>query len=258
MVSVSHLSKVFPIRRGERSERAWNTVLTDVDLTVAEGEFVSLLGPSGCGKTTLLRIIGGLIAPDGGHVSIGGRTVRGPMKEVSIVFQHFGLYPWRTVLSNVEFPLELDGMGRAERRQTAEQYIELVGLRGFERQYPHELSGGMQQRVGTARALTRKPSVLLMDEPFGALDAQTRENLQEEFLRIWERTRTTVLFVTHSIEEAVFLSHRVIVLSRPPGRVQEIIPVPLPARRWEKDVRADPGFVEACARIRELLRVAHG
>ncbi len=254
MVVVSRVDKAFVVRTGPGGAPATRPALLDVGFQVGDGEFVSIVGPSGCGKTTLVRIIGGLIPRDRGEVSIGGRVVRTPSKDVGIVFQNFGLYPWRTVMGNVEFPLELDGLPRAERREIAARYLDLVGLRGFERHYPHELSGGMQQRVGIARAFTRKPTVLLMDEPFGSLDAQTREDLQAEFLRIWERTATTVIFITHSIDEAVYLSSRVIVLSRPPGRVQEIIPVDLPGTRWDRDVRSETGFIDACAHIRGLLR----
>jgi NitT/TauT family transport system ATP-binding protein len=171
-----------------------------------------------------------------------------------MVFQHFGLLPWRTVLRNVEFGLELEGAPKAQRREVAQHYLELVGLKGFEHYYPHQLSGGMQQRVGIARALAKQPAILLMDEPFGAVDAQTREQLQEELLRIWTQTQTTVLFVTHSIDEAIYLSDRVVVMQARPGQITEECPVDLPRPRWEGDIKEDPRFAQLRARLRDALR----
>jgi NitT/TauT family transport system ATP-binding protein len=171
-----------------------------------------------------------------------------------MVFQQFGLLPWRTVLSNVEFGLEIEGKPKEERRQVAEKYLELVGLKGFESYYPHQISGGMQQRVGIARALSKKPDILLMDEPFGAVDAQTREQLQEELLKIWAQTDTTVVFVTHSIDEAVYLSDRVVVMQARPGRIKEEVAIDLPRPRWEGDVKAEPRFAQLRSRLRESLR----
>lgn len=257
MVTVQNVHKRFHIRspgRGPNPRGDTLSALDGVSFDVQRGELVCLLGPSGCGKTTLLRIIAGLLSADDGVVLVDGQPVRGPRKDRCMVFQHFGLLPWRTVLENVEFPLELDGVSKAERRTVAEKYVEFVGLQGFERHYPHELSGGMQQRVGIARALTRKPVLLLMDEPFGALDAQTREQLQEEFLRIWAVTRNTVLFVTHSIDEALVLSNRIVVFTPAPGRIKAVIDVPLPADRISEDVRATPEFMKYRAHIRDLLR----
>jgi NitT/TauT family transport system ATP-binding protein len=193
--------------------------LEAVDLDVAEGEFVSLVGPSGCGKTTLLRLIDGLIAPSAGQVLVNGRPVRDPGPDRGFVFQYDSLLPWRTV-----------GIGEPE-RQEARRYLRLVGLERFERHYPHQLSGGMRQRVNLARALMLDPEVLLMDEPFAALDAQTREMMQVELLRIWELAHKTVLFVTHQVDEAVFLSDRVVVMGIRPGRIKEVIPVPFPRPR---------------------------
>ena len=223
MVTISNVIKRFKVRETETfaaDESGMMTALDDVSLEVKTGEFLSLLGPSGCGKTTLLRMVAGLLEGDGGEIRIGGTVVQEPRKDACMVFQDFGLLPWRTVLDNICFPLEIDGVGKSERESAADQYLELVGLRGFEGHYPHELSGGMQQRVGIARALMRQPILLLMDEPFGALDAQTREQLQEDFLKIWESLKTTVLFVTHSIDESLVVSDRVVVFTAAAGADQ--------------------------------------
>ena len=228
--------------------------LEDISFDVRAGELVSLLGASGCGKTTLLRIVAGLVAADDGVVTVQGEPVEAPRKDLCMVFQNFGLLPWRSVLANVEFPLEVDGVPRREREAVAARYIEVVGLTGFERHYPHELSGGMQQRVGIARALTRQPLVLLMDEPFAALDAQTRETLQEDFLRIWQDLRTTVIFVTHSIDEALVMSDRVLIFTPRPGRLLRTIDSPLGADRLDHDVRALPEFARQRQEIRNLMR----
>ena len=211
--------------------RAPVTALKDFNLEVGEGEFVSIVGPSGCGKSTFLNVLLGLIPPVSGEMAINGKKVEGPGQDRAMVFQEFGLLPWRTVLNNVELGLELQGMATAERRPICQKFIEMVGLVGFESHYPHELSGGMKQRVGIARALASDPEVLLMDEPFAALDAQTRDIMQAELLRIWEEAKKTVLFVTHQIEEAVYLSDRVIVMTKRPGRTKKIIDIPLPRPR---------------------------
>jgi NitT/TauT family transport system ATP-binding protein len=257
VLAVERVRKWFRVRgrsklRGEAQQHI--TVLQDVSFGALAGELVTLLGPSGCGKTTLLKIVAGLLRPDEGAINIEGRPVEGPDKHTCMVFQTFGLLPWRTVLANVEFPLELDGRPRSERRALAHEHLARVGLRGFEEHYPHELSGGMQQRVGIARALMRKPSMLLMDEPFGALDAQTREDLQEDFLRIWSGSGTTVLFVTHSIDESLMLSDRIVVFTSRPGTVRAIIDSPVKKERLGGDVRAHPEFAECRAMIRQLLR----
>src|SRR5262249_9888509 len=204
MVAYEGVSKFFSIRvrPGQEQRGELMVALDRVSATVRKGELVTLLGPSGCGKTTLLRLAAGLIAADEGRITVGGAPVLGPRKDACMVFQNFGLLPWRTVIANVEFPLELDGVAAAERRDLARHFLDLVGLAGFTGHYPPELSGGMQRRVGIARALMRRPILIFMDEPFGALDAQTREQLQEDFLRIWSRTAATVVFVTHSIDEA--------------------------------------------------------
>ena len=196
--------------------------LKDVNYEVDDGEFVCLLGPSGCGKTTLLRIVAGLDIPTEGEVFLDGKKIIGVNKDCGFVFQEYVLFPWRTVKGNIEFGPEVKGITKEERERIAHHYINLVGLKGFEDHYPHELSGGMKQRVGIARAYANNPKLLLMDEPFGALDAQTRNLMQGELLRIWEKEHISALFVTHSVDEAVYLSDRVLVLSARPGTVKEI------------------------------------
>jgi NitT/TauT family transport system ATP-binding protein len=252
MLEVRQLSKVFFEHNDPRKPGL--VALYNISLSVRKNEFVSLLGPSGCGKTTLIRIIAGLLRADRGEVLVNGARVTEPGRDRCMVFQQFGLLPWRTVLSNVEFGLEIEGVAKDERRATAERYLELVGLKGFEEYYPHQISGGMLQRVGIARALSKKPDILLMDDPFGAVDAQTREQLQEELLKIWGQTDTTVIFVTHSIDEAVYLSDRVVVMQARPGRIKEEICVELPRPRWDGDVKADPRFAQARTHLRKSLR----
>ncbi|MHC1597701.1 MAG: ABC transporter ATP-binding protein [Methermicoccaceae archaeon] len=203
----------------------------DVSFTVSEGEFVCILGPSGCGKTTLLRMIGGLEQPTSGEILLDGKPFVHRDTSVGFVFQEYGLFPWRSVLKNVEFGLEIRGVQKEERERIAKRYIELVGLSKFESYYPHELSGGMKQRVGIARALAIDPKLLLMDEPFGATDAQTRNILQEELVRIWTEEHKTVLYVTHSVDEAIFLGDRVLVLTASPSRVKGEFRVDIPRPR---------------------------
>jgi len=207
--------------------------LQDVSLKVTDSEFVSILGPSGCGKSTLLRIVDGLANADSGEVLMDGKPIERPTQERGFVFQSFNLFPWRTVRGNIEFGMEIKGASKSERKSVSQRLIELVGLQGFERKYPYELSGGMQQRVGIARALAIDPAVLLMDEPFGALDAQTREDMQDELLRIWAAARKTVLFVTHSIEEAIYLSDRVMIMTPRPGRILAVLDIPFDRPRSE-------------------------
>jgi NitT/TauT family transport system ATP-binding protein len=256
MVVYDGVSKFFPVRMrlGQSEQPDLMVALDRVTATVRKGELVTLLGPSGCGKTTLLRLTAGLIAADEGRITIEGTPMTGPRKDACMVFQNFGLLPWRTVLGNVEFPLELDGIAVAERHETARHFIELVGLGNFPDHYPHELSGGMQQRVGIARALMRKPILIFMDEPFGALDAQTREQLQEDFLKIWSQTGATVVFVTHSIDEALLLSDRIFVFSTSPGRISKIVDSPLAPERLTRDVRTHPEFGTCRAELRQMLR----
>lgn len=219
-LSIKHVSKVFINEKGEEV-----TALGDINLEVKEGEFICILGPSGCGKTTLLRIIAGLDDPSSGLAEINGKEITGPAPELAMIFQEYSLYPWRTVLDNTAFGLEVRGVEKEERYAKAREYLDLVGLKEFESSYPYELSGGMRQRVAVARALCSEPQVLLMDEPFGALDAQTRNTMQKELLEIWKKTKKTVIFVTHSVDEAVYLSDRVVVLSPRPSEVREIVTV---------------------------------
>lgn len=227
--------------------------LGGASFTAREGDFVSVIGPSGCGKSTLLRIIDGLVKPDSGQVLVDGEPVTRPGRDRAVVFQYFGLYPWRTVQKNVEFGLELQGVTQSERRERARENIDLVGLNGFENHHPHELSGGMRQRVGFARALTTDPDIILMDEPFSAVDEQTRELLQDQLLDLWTKTKKTIIFITHSIDEAVFVSDRIIVMSARPGRVVEEIEVGL-ARPRDYAAKADPRFGEIRAYAWEILK----
>jgi NitT/TauT family transport system ATP-binding protein len=228
--------------------------LVDINLRVGAGEFLSLIGPSGCGKTTLLKTIAGLLPVDAGRITVGDRTVAGPGQECSVVFQDFALLPWATAQRNVEFGLLLRGVPAAERASTARQAIAKVGLAGFEEAYPSQLSGGMQQRVGLARALAVNPRVLLMDEPFASIDEQTRRLFQDDLLRLWSEARKTVVLVTHSMEEAIYLADRVVVLSPRPGRVHEMLDVPLSRPRESSDVRATAEFARLVDDLWKILR----
>jgi ABC-type nitrate/sulfonate/bicarbonate transport system ATPase subunit len=245
IIEIRGVSKTFRGRQGDVH------ALRDVDLDIYANEFITVLGPSGCGKTTLLRLIAGLTKADRGEMVLDGRPITGPGPDRSMVFQDFALMPWATVLNNVAFGLELRGVGKAERRERAMEFVRMVGLESFAKSYPHELSGGMQQRVGIARALAVDPTVLLLDEPFSALDEQTRRLLQEQLLQVWEAQRKTVVFVTHSIEEAVLLGDRVILMSARPGRVSRAVPVSLSRPRFES-VDSPEGSEEFMAVTREL------
>ena len=250
VVEISGVSKIFGGARGQSVE-----ALRDVDLTIGRGEFISLIGPSGCGKSTLLRLIGDLTAPSRGTIAINGKPAHRARldRDYGIVFQAPVLFDWRTVEKNVQLPLELSGISRAERRDRARKMLELVELGDFAGHRPWQLSGGMQQRVAIARALALDPQILLMDEPFGALDEMTRERMNLELLRIWDRTGTTVIFVTHSIPEAVFLSTRVVVMSPRPGRITDVIEIDLPRER-NIDTREMERYFELVTEVRESLR----
>ena len=229
------------------------TAIEDVSFVVEDGEFVCILGPSGCGKTTLLRMIGGLDDITRGEILLGDRSVSGPGSDRGFVFQEYTLFPWRNAQKNVEFGLEIQRVSRDERKRIAERYIDLVGLNGFEDRFPKELSGGMQQRVAIARALASNPEILLMDEPFGALDAQTRNLMQVEILRIWEKEHKTILFVTHSVDEAVFLADRVFVLTTSPGKIREIVEINVKRPR----VRTDTEVNKIRDKLLSLLNVKY-
>jgi len=234
------VSKAFPARSGRAGDAF--SALQNVSLQVAAGEFMVLVGPSGCGKSTLLDLLGGLTQPTSGQILLDGQPITGPGLNRGIVFQQYALFPWRTALENVEFGLEAKRIPKAERRDIARSHLELVGLEGFEGHFPHELSGGMKQRVAIARSLAYNPEVLLMDEPFAALDAQTRETLQIELKRIWEKSRTTILFITHGIDEAICLGQRIAVMTFRPGRIKRIVEVPSALRVRTDDVRSLPEF----------------
>jgi NitT/TauT family transport system ATP-binding protein len=238
-----------------RSERV--EVLKDFDLDVREGEFLSILGPSGCGKSTYLNILAGLSQKTGGSLQIDGKPLQGINRNQGVVFQGYALLPWRTVLDNVAVGLEIRGVGKAERRDKAREYLELVGLSDFASRFPHELSGGMRQRVAIARSLVYEPDVLLMDEPFAALDAQTRETLQDELLRIWDLHKKTIVFITHSLDEAIFLSDRVAVMTPRPGRIKEIIDINLERPRLPQ-LRNSHRFAELRQHAWTSLREAMG
>jgi NitT/TauT family transport system ATP-binding protein len=231
-------------------------VFDGLDLVVGAGECLCIIGPSGCGKTTLLRAIDGLVPLDRGRVTIAGVEVREPRPDVAMVFQHFGLFPWKNVEQNIAFGLVMADLDEADIRERVDKQVEMLGLGGFEKALPHQLSGGMQQRVGLGRALAVEPDVLLMDEPFGALDALTRQVLQDQLLAIWETRPRTMVFITHSIEEAVALGDRVVVLSPRPARVRTVIPVDIPRPRTVAGVVAHPSFIELRDRCWELLRDA--
>jgi NitT/TauT family transport system ATP-binding protein len=232
--------------------------LSNIDLQVRAGEFVSLIGPSGCGKTTLMRIVADLEQPTEGSVTVNGVSPREARlkRAYGYIFQAAALYPWRNVLRNVELPHEIMGVSKEEREAKARRYLDLVGLKGFEKKFPWQLSGGMQQRVSIARALSFEPQLLLMDEPFGALDEITRDRMNEELLQIWEKTRKTVIFVTHSIDEAVLLSTKIVVMSARPGRIIDVIDSTLPAKRT-LDTRETPAALELAHRVRLGLKAGH-
>src|SRR6266550_972037 len=248
MIEIDRVSHVF-----QTSGRQNHLALSEISLTIGGGAFVSILGPSGCGKSTLLYIVGGFVAPSSGAVRVKGAAVTGPGPDRGPVFQEFALFPWKTVLGNVMYGLIEQGAPKKIAADRAHALIEMVHLKGYENFYPKELSGGMKQRVAIARTLAYGPSILLMDEPFGALDAHTRTGMQHELLEIWERDRKTVLFVTHSVEEAVFLSDRVVVLTRSPGRIKQVVDIDLPRPRRRAELLVDRSYQEYVVEIEKLM-----
>jgi NitT/TauT family transport system ATP-binding protein len=255
-IDLKGVGQVFWVRGDADKQKRDFVALDNVSLTVDAGEFLTLVGPSGCGKSTILDLISGLAKPTSGTLTIGGRAITGPGLDRSVVFQQYTLLPWRSARANIEFALEAKGgMSKGERVRTAQEYLELVGLGEFANRLPGELSGGMKQRVAIARSLSYQPEVLLMDEPFGALDAQTRERLQEELVAIWKRTGTTVVFITHDIDEAVFLGQRVAVMSARPGRIREVVDIRLDrSGAGEEDLRGTQAFAGYRHQIWSLLR----
>ena len=248
-VVIDRVSRTFPGVRGGAPTVALTPIATDV----AENDFVTILGPSGCGKSTLLRIVAGLDEPSDGQVTVHGRPVIGPGADRGMVFQSYTLFPWLTVAENIEFGLREKGMPKSQREGIVADYVGKVGLKGFERHWPKQLSGGMQQRVAIARALANDPAILLLDEPFGALDNQTRGLMQELLLQIWEADRKTVLFVTHDIEEAIFLASRCLVMTARPGRIKADVPIPLAHPRHYR-MKAEPDFLDLKMRLTEEIR----
>ncbi|NJC84402.1 ABC transporter ATP-binding protein [Planosporangium mesophilum] len=239
-----------------RTKKKDVTALTDVSLRIEPGEFVSIVGASGCGKSTLLKLVSGLLRPSSGQVRLHGEDVRGPRRDIGYVFQRAALLEWRSARRNILLQAEMRGMPRAQARERADELMAMTGLTGFEDAYPNELSGGMQQRVALCRALLHRPPVLLMDEPFGALDALTREQMNVELRRIWQETGTTVMLVTHSIAEAVYLANRVVVMTPRPGTIAELIDVDLPVERDYGKTMSEPEFARGTGRIRDLLGAA--
>jgi ABC-type nitrate/sulfonate/bicarbonate transport system ATPase subunit len=250
VLGIEQVARVFPGVRGAAPVRA----LEPITLTVAEKDFITILGPSGCGKSTLLRIVAGLDRPSAGRVLLQGREIKGPGADRGMVFQSYTLFPWLTVKDNIAYGLREKGVAARERDRIVAAYIERVSLKGFENHFPKQLSGGMQQRTAIARALANDPAILLLDEPFGALDNQTRGLMQELLLGIWERDRKTVLFVTHDIEEAIFLASRVVVMTARPGRIKAEVPVELPHPR-HYTMKTSPEFSAIKARLTEEIRI---
>ncbi len=249
MIELRGIQKTFP----SQNDSAPTLALANIDLTIEAQEFVCIIGPSGCGKTTVLKIIAGLVTPDAGAVLIDGVATGAPGADRAVVFQNFALLPWTNVVNNIAFGLELRGVPKIEREAIAKELIHQVGLQGFEKHYPRQLSGGMQQRVGLARALAVNPKILLMDEPFAAVDAQTRRSLQEDLLQLAHETRKTIIFVTHDMDEAVRLGDRVVLMSPRPGQIRESIPVPLPRPRPD-DLDRNPHAMELKSYLWQQLR----
>ena len=248
ILEIDRVSQVF-----QTSARKEHLALSEISLTIEEGAFVSILGPSGCGKSTLLYIVGGFVSPTRGAARMKGQAITGPGPDRGPVFQEFALFPWKTVLGNVMYGPRQRGVRATEAEAESRALIEMVGLKGYENFYPKELSGGMKQRVALARTLAYHPEVLLMDEPFGALDAHTRTRLQNDLLNIWERDRKTVLFVTHSVDEAVFLSDKVVMMSNSPGRIREVIDIDLPRPRRRNELLLDPSYQKYVVDIERMF-----
>lgn len=253
-IRVRDLRKEFAVKDKNGHVTKTFTALAGVDLHVASGQFMAVVGPSGCGKSTLLDILAGLSRPTSGTVLLGGQPTTGASLDRGVVFQQYALFPWLTALENIGFPLAAKGVGKEERHAIARQQLAFVGLKGFGERYPHQLSGGMRQRVALARSLAHDPSILLMDEPFAALDAQTRELLQAELLRLWDKTRKTIVFITHAIDEALYLGQQIAVMTSRPGRIKQVIDNPLAGPRTNEDIRSAPEFGRLRHEIWELLR----
>ncbi|PKO47926.1 MAG: ABC transporter ATP-binding protein [Betaproteobacteria bacterium HGW-Betaproteobacteria-22] len=253
---IQNVRKTFPVKPVKGQSHAGHDFIAvdNVSLDVKEGEFMVIVGPSGCGKSTLLDLLAGLTKPSSGQILLDNKPITGPALDRGIVFQQYALFPWLTALGNIEFGLEAKGIPAKQRRETARHFLDLVGLSKFENRHPNELSGGMKQRVAIARSLAYDPDVLLMDEPFAALDAQTRESLQAELLKIWEKSGKTIIFITHGIDEAVYLGQRVAVMTSWPGRIKEIIEIPDALRSKDEDVRSTAEFGQLRHQIWSLLR----
>ncbi|MBV8796919.1 MAG: ABC transporter ATP-binding protein [Hyphomicrobiales bacterium] len=253
-IQIQSVGKNFAVKTSRKGSDEAFVALENINLEIKAGEFFVIVGPSGCGKSTLLDLLGGLTRPTSGRILIGGAPVTGPALDRGLVFQQYALFPWRTAQKNVEFGLEAKGVPARERADCAKRFLDMVGLAEFCDRYPHELSGGMKQRVAIARSLAYDPDVLLMDEPFAALDAQTRENLQGELLRIWEQSGKTIVFITHGIDEAVYLGQRVAIMTSRPGRIKQVIEIPLASRSRDEDLRATPEFSRLRHEVWSLLR----
>lgn len=253
---IINVHKTFPAKKikGEKQQSDDFLAVDNLLLDVKTGEFLAIVGPSGCGKSTLLDLLAGLTTPTSGQITIDDKPITGPALDRGIVFQQYALFPWLTTLENIEFGLEAKGVDKIERRKTARHFLQLVGLSDFEHHYPAELSGGMKQRVAIARSLAYDPEVLLMDEPFAALDAQTRETLQAELLRIWQQTGKTIIFITHSIDEAIYLGQRIAIMTSRPGRIKQVIDVPASLRSKHEDVRSHAEFGQLRHQVWTLLR----
>jgi NitT/TauT family transport system ATP-binding protein len=252
-LKMDHVRKEFPAKSQGKQPSLPFVAVENVTLDIQQGEFVSIVGPSGCGKSTLLDLIAGLTRPSSGQILLNGKEITKPGLDRGIVFQQYALYPWLSALENIEFGLEAKGVEKKIRREKAQYYLNLVGLSGFENHYPNELSGGMKQRVAIARSLAYEPEILLMDEPFAALDAQTRETLQEELLSIWKNSKSTIIFITHSIDEAIYLSQRVAIMTSRPGKIKEIIDIPKSLEAKTQDIRSTAEYGQLRHHIWSLL-----